>query len=124
MRLALAVIVSALAQLLVYLRFGGANEGTPVLVLPYIVLATLGAGWFAARRSAVAGALAVAFAAALYAVATFLGPAGIGMAAADVAGNVLAIVLTFWPYIVIGAISGALGGALRARLLTRSARHR
>jgi hypothetical protein len=121
-RLALAIIVSAIAQLLVYLRFAGAVEGTPVLVLPYIVLATLGAGWFAARRSALAGALSVVLAATLYAAAIYLGPAGLGMAAGDIAGSVIAIVATFWPYVAIGAIAGALGGALRGRVLSRSAR--
>ena len=121
MRLTLAVIASAIAQLLVYTRFAGAL-GTPVVVLPYIVLATLGAGWFAARRSALAGALSVVLAAGSFAVATFLGPAGIGMAPGDVVGSAIAIVLTFWPYIAIGAIAGALGGSLRTRVLSRPPR--
>lgn len=120
MRLALAVLASAAAQLVAYLQFSGSN--TPVIVLPYIVLAMLGAGWFAARRSALAGALSVVLAATLYAVAILQGPAGIGMSAGDVAQNVVAVVLTFWPYIAIGAIVGALGGALRGRVLGARAR--
>ncbi|HZP96687.1 MAG TPA: hypothetical protein VFC31_10185 [Candidatus Limnocylindria bacterium] len=114
MRLAVAVAVSALAQLLLYLRLAG---GGPILALVYIVLATLGAGWFAGSRAALAGALAVVVAAAVYATVTFLGPAGIGMAPLDAVGNVIAIVATFWPYIAIGAIAGALGGSLRHRVL-------
>ncbi len=120
MRFTLAVAIAAAAQLLVYLRFAGAASGAPLLVLSYIVLATLGAGWFAARRGALAGALSVAVAAALYAAATLLlGPAGIGMSLLDLAGNVLGLVATFWPYIAIGGIAGALGGTLRGRMLTR-----
>ena len=115
MRLSLAVAASAFAQLIAYLQFAGSN--TPVIVLPYIVLAMLGAGWFAARRGAVAGAASVVVAAACYALAIYLGPAGTGMAAGDVAQNVAAVVLTFWPYIAIGAICGALGGAFRRRVL-------
>ena len=120
MRLSLAVAASAFAQLIAYLQFAGSN--TPVIVLPYIVLAMLGAGWFAARRAALAGALSVIAAALLYAIAIFLGPAGIGMSAGDVAQNVVAVVVTFWPYIAIGAICGALGGAFRGRVLGPRAR--
>lgn len=119
MRFALAVAASAAAQLIAYLEFAGSN--TPVIVLPYIVFAMLGAGWFAARRSALAGALSVIVAAALYATRRFLGPAGIGMSAADIAQNVVAVVLTFWPYVAIGVICGALGGALRGRVVGRRA---
>lgn len=117
MRLALAVVVSAVAQLLMFLRLAGSAESGSFLALVFIVFATLGAGWFAARRSALAGALAVALAAALSAIAALLGPAGIGMLPLDAAGNVVAVVATFWPYIAIGAISGAIGGTLRQRVV-------
>ena len=120
MRFALAVAASAVAQLVAYLKFSGSN--TPVIVLPYIVLAMLGAGWFAARRGALAGALSVVVAATLYAVAIYAGPAGIGMSAGDVAQNVIGVVLTFWPYIAIGGICGALGAAFRGRVLGSRAR--
>lgn len=122
MRLAVAVVAAALAQLLLFLRLAGTAESGSFLALVFIVLATLGAGWFATRRGAIAGALAVAIAAALRAIVTFLGPAGTGMAPVDALANVLAVVATFWPYIAIGAICGALGGALRQRVLGPSAR--
>ncbi len=118
MRLTLAVLAAAAAQVVVYLRYAGA-AGVPPALLAYIVLATLGAGWFAASRGALAGALSVAVAAAVYAVVTLLGPAGAGMTAAEVVGQVLAVVGTFWPYIAIGAVTGALGAALRRRVLAR-----
>ncbi len=117
MRLAIAIVVSGLAQLFLYLRLAGTTGSGSTLALVYIVLATLGAGWFAGTRSALAGGLAVVLGAALYGVVTFLGPAGIGMAPLDAVGNVIAIVATFWPYIAIGAIAGALGGSLRSRVL-------
>lgn len=120
MRFALAVVAAAFAQLVAYLQFAGSS--TPIIVLPYIVLAMLGAGWFAARRTALAGALSVVLAAALYAIATFLGPAGIGMSMGDVVQNVVGVVLTFWPYIAIGAICGALGATFRGRVLGTRAR--
>lgn len=119
MRLAGAVAAAALAQLAIYLRFAGAAGGTPVLVLAYIVLATAGAGFFAAHRGAVAGALSVVVAAALYASVTLLGPMGLGMAPLDAVGTALGVVSTFWPYVAFGAISGALGSTLRTRILTR-----
>ncbi len=118
MRLALAIAAAAAAQLAIYLRFAAA-AGVPVIVLAYIVLATSGAGFFAAGRGAFAGGASVVVAATCYALLTFLGAAGTGMSAADIAGEVVGLVATFIPYIAIGAIAGALGGALRSRLVAR-----
>ena len=117
MRVAIAAIVAALAQLLLFLRLAGTTGSGSVLGLAYIVFATFGAGWFAGRRAALAGGLSVVLAAALYAIVIYLGPAGTGMSPIDALGNAVAIVVTFWPYIAIGAIVGALGGSLRARML-------
>lgn len=119
MRLAVAVAAGAAAQLAVYLRFAGAVEGTPAVVLAYIVLAASGAGFFAARRGALAGALSVLLAATLYAAVTLLGPMGAGMGALDRFGTGLGVVSTFWPYVAIGAVAGALGSTLRARIVAR-----
>ena len=117
MRVAVATIVAALAQLFLFLRLSGSTGSGSILGLAYIVLATFGAGWFAGGRAALAGGLSVVLGAGLYAMAVFLGPAGVGMAPLDALGNAIAIVVTFWPYIAIGAISGALGGSLRSRML-------
>lgn len=122
MRLAIAILVAGLAQLFLFVRLAGTTGSGSLLALVYIVLATFGAGWFAERRSALAGALSVVLAAALYAIVIFRGPAGIGLAPMDALGNSLAIVATFWPYIAIGAITGALGGSLRTRMLGSRAR--
>ena len=117
MRFLLAVGVSALAQLFIYLRLAGWVDTGAILAVAYIVLAALGAGWFAARRAALAGALSVALGVALYAIATFIGPAGGGAEATDLLLGILRLVIAYWPYIAIGALAGALGGVLRRRVL-------
>lgn len=117
MRLAIATLVSGLAQLFLYLRLAGSEGSGSLLALVYIVLATVGAGWFAGVRPALAGGLSVVLAAALYGAVIYMGPAGVGMAPTDAVGNAIGIVATFWPYIAIGAIAGALGGALRTRVV-------
>lgn len=117
MRFALAVVVSAAAQLFVYLRLSDWIGIGALLALSYIAFAALGAGWFAARRSALAGALSVAVGVTLYALVTFFGPAGVGMAAFDLVLGVLRLVLAYWPYIAIGALAGAVGGRLRSRVV-------
>ena len=117
MRFALAVIVSAVAQLFVYLRLSDWIGVGAMLAVTYIAFAAVGAGWFAARRGALAGALSVVVAVALYALVTFFGPAGVGMQPFDLVFGVLRLVVAYWPYIAIGALSGAVGGSLRARVV-------
>jgi len=116
-RFALAVVVSAAAQLFVYLRLSDWIGLGAMLAVTYIAFAALGAGWFAARRGALAGALSVAVGVTLYALVTFFGPAGVGMPAFDLVFGVLRLVVAYWPYIAIGALAGAVGGSLRARVV-------
>jgi hypothetical protein len=116
-RFALAVVVSAAAQLFVYLRLSDWIGLGALLAVTYIAFAALGAGWFAARRGALAGALSVAGGVALYALVTFFGPAGVGMQAFDLVFGVLRLVVAYWPYMAIGALAGAVGGSLRARVV-------
>ena len=120
MRFAVAVLVSAVAQVLIYLRIAGSIDERSLLTVAYLMLAAIGAGWFAARRSALAGALSVAVGAALYASVAYLGPAGIGMQPLDFVLNVLAVVASFWPYIGLGVVAGAVGGSLHTRLIRAS----
>ena len=56
MRFALAVMVAAALQLVVYLQVGTWIGTTALLAVVYILFASLGAGWFAGRRPALAGA--------------------------------------------------------------------
>ena len=117
MRFAVAVAVSAVAQLFIYLRLADWIGVGAMLAVTYIAFAALGAGWFAARRAALAGALSVVVGVALYAAFTFFGPAGVGMAPLDLLLGILRLVIAYWPYIAIGAVAGAVGGSLRTRLL-------
>ena len=117
MRFALAVTVAAVAQLVVFLQVGTWIGTTAVVAIVYIIVATLGAGWFAARRSALAGGLSTFAAAALYGVVSFFGPAAIGMGALDLIGWESRLLIAVLPYVILGGMFGALGGALRRRVL-------
>ena len=92
------------------------------LALAYLLFAALGAGWFAAHRSALAGGLSVllgAVAAAIFGFVTATSLALAGANALDLIGWALS--LSFWalPYAVGGALAGAAGGWLRRRALRR-----
>jgi hypothetical protein len=113
----LAVLVASVAQLVVYLQVGTWIGTTAVFAILYIVFASLGAGWFAARRSALAGGLSATLGAALYGVVSFFGPAATGMTALDLVGWEARLLLAVIPYVVIGAAAGALGGWLRRRVI-------
>jgi len=69
-RFGLAVLVAAVAQLAVYLQVGTWIGTAALLATAYILFASLGAGWFAARRSALAGGLSALLGAAVYGVST------------------------------------------------------
>jgi hypothetical protein len=113
----LAVAVAAVAQLAVYSQVGTWIGTAALLATLYIVFASLGAGWFAARRSALAGGLSALLGAVFYGVVSFFGPGAIGMTALDLVGWEARLVLAVLPYVAIGAAAGALGGALRRRAL-------
>jgi hypothetical protein len=117
LRFTIAVVVSALTQLFVYLRIADWIGVGAILAMTYIVFAAAGAGWFARRRSALAGALSVILGVTLYALITFFGPAGIGTPAIDLVLGILRLVIAYWTFILTGAIAGALGGAIRRRVL-------
>lgn len=120
MRFALAVIIAAVVQLVVYLQVGAWIGTTALIAIAYIMFAALGAGWFAGRRSALAGVLCVILGAALYGIVSFFGPAAIGSPLADLIGWELRLVLAVIPYAIAGAFAGAAGGWLRRRALRRA----
>jgi hypothetical protein len=113
----LAVLVAAVVQLAVYLQVGTWIGTAALLAVAYILFASLGAGWFAARRSALAGGLSALLGAALYAVVSFFSPAATGMTALDLIGWEARLLLAVLPYVAIGAAAGGLGGALRKRVV-------
>ena len=117
MRFWLAVVVASLAQLVVFLQVGTWIGTAALLATAYIGFASLGAGWFAARRSALAGGLSALLGAVGYGVVSFLGPGAIGMTALDLIGWEARLVFAVFPYVVVGAAAGALGGLLRRRAM-------
>ncbi|HEY3218796.1 MAG TPA: hypothetical protein VGK15_06895 [Candidatus Limnocylindria bacterium] len=117
MRFWLAVLVASVAQLAVYLQVGTWIGTAAVLATVYIAFASLGAGWFAARRSAMAGGLSAVIGAVIYGVVSFFGPAATGMTWLDLLGWEARLVLAVIPYVVVGAAAGALGGLLRRRAM-------
>ena len=117
MRFALAVLVSGAAQVFVFLHLRDWIGASAILAVSYLAFAAMGAGWFAGRRGALAGALSVAVGVAIYASFTFFGPAGIGMLPLDLIFGILSLILAYVPFIAIGALAGAVGGSLRRRVL-------
>ena len=117
MRFALAVLVAGLAQVYMFLQLQDWVGVSAMFAAFYIAFTAIGAGWFAARRGALAGALSVVVGVVSYAVLTFIGPAGTGMLPLDLVLGILTLVLAYWPYIVIGALGGAVGGSLRSRIV-------
>ena len=121
MRFAIAVLVSGLTQLVMLVRIADWVGIGAYLAMTYIMFAAAGAGWFARRRAALAGALSVVLGVTLYACVTYFGPAGIGTPAIDLVLGILRLVIAYWTFIVSGAVAGALGGAIRRRVLGAAA---
>ena len=115
-RFAGAVLVAGLVQLVVYLRVSTWSGTTALLATGYLLFAALGAGYFAARGSALAGALSVFVGAVAYGLFSYFVP----LVVAD-AGQLLdwelRLVVSVIPYAIGGAAAGALGGWLRRRAL-------
>jgi hypothetical protein len=118
-RFALAVLVSAAAQVFVFLRLADWIGTGAILAVLYLALAALGAGWFAGHRSALAGALSIAAGVAMYASVTYFGVASTGMLPFDVALGIVGLLFAYLPFIAIGGLAGAVGGSLRRRLLAQ-----
>jgi len=119
-RFALAVLAAAILQIVPYLNLARWTGTAAVFVTLYLLLAALGAGFFAGRRAALAGALSVLGGATLYAVLAY-----VTRGEADVAfGSLLSfeerVVVEVLPYVLAGALVGAAGGRLRVWALRRA----
>lgn len=117
MRFAVAVIGAGIAQVFPYLRLDQWIGSGAILALLYIEFAAFGAGFFAGRRAGLAGALSVLLGAFLYVVVAALTQPG-----GDAGGFVsffLSIPIAVFPFILIGALAGWLGGAVRMRAVRR-----
>ena len=113
MRFAVAVIGAGIVQIFPYLRLDQWIGAGAVLALLYIEFAAFGAGFFAERRSALAGALSVLLGAFFYVIVAGLTQPGGDPGA--FAFFFLRIPIAVFPFILIGALAGWLGGALRTR---------
>jgi hypothetical protein len=118
----LAVLVAALANVVVFAQTAGWIGTGAFLALAYLLFAAFGAGWFAARRSALAGGLSVllgAAAATLFQFFTLSSTALAGMGVLELIGWTLRFMTWALPYAVGGAFAGAAGGWLRGRAMRR-----
>lgn len=117
MRFAIAIVAAGLVDLAVFLRIEQWFGFAALLAIGYIFVASAGAGFFAGRRAALAGSLAV-FCGALFAGlvqyaprATYANDVGV------LFGWELQLVLAVIPYALGGAIAGQIGGVLRRRVV-------
>jgi hypothetical protein len=124
LRFALAVLAAAIASALVFNQPPDWFLARGAFVaFAYLLFAAFGAGWFAARYSAVAGGLSVLLGAAAVTVLRVLTAPPLEVA------SVGALELILWglrfvgwalPYAIGGAFAGAAGGWLRGRVLRRA----
>lgn len=119
MRFTLAVTAAAVADQIVFRRIADWVGVGAFLALGYLALASLGAGFFAGGRPALAGALAVFAGAALYGAMSYLGTSSYATDLGALFGFELQLLTSVVPYAMTGALFGLLGGRLRAGALRR-----
>jgi hypothetical protein len=102
-------------QVFPYLRLDQWVGVSAVLALLFIEFAAFGAGFFAGRRPALAGALSVLLGAFVYVVTAALTQPG-GDPGAFVS-FFLRIPIAVFPFILLGALAGWVGGAVRAQAM-------
>jgi hypothetical protein len=116
MRLALAAIVAGALDLAVLLKVDQWIGAGALLAIAYLLLASAGAGFFAGRRGALAGALAVVLGALLSGLVQYWPRTSYANDLGTLVGFELQLVIALVPYEIGGAIAGHLGGAVRAKL--------
>jgi hypothetical protein len=117
------VIAAAVADVVVFSRTELWVGNGAFLAMGYLLFASFGAGWFAARRSALAGGLSVllgAEAAAVFQIVTATPVELAGAGALDLLGWAARLALWALPYAIGGAFAGAAGGWVRSRALRRA----
>src|SRR2546427_10231010 len=119
MRFAVAVLGAGIAQVFPYLRLDQWIGAGGALALLYIGFAALGAGFFAGRGGAAAGALSVLVGAFLYAVVAGLTHPGADPGA--FASFFLRIPIAVFPFILLGPFARWLGAAAPSRAVTAPA---
>ena len=117
------MIAAAVADVVVFTRTELWVGNGAFLAMTYLLFASFGAGWFAARRSALAGGLSVLLGAEAAAVFQFLTATPVELAGAgalDLLGWAARLAVWALPYAVGGAFAGAAGGWLRGRAMRRA----
>ncbi|MHB8630731.1 MAG: hypothetical protein ACYC9W_02250 [Candidatus Limnocylindria bacterium] len=119
MRFALAVLATAALDLMVLRRMDQWIGTGALLAIGYLLLASLGAGFFAGRRPALAGALGVIVGALLSGLIEYWPRFGYANDPGVLSGFEIQLLVAFVPYEIGGAVAGHVGGALRARIAPR-----
>lgn len=119
MRFALAASAAAALDLAMLLRIDQWVGAGALLAIGYLLLASAGAGFFAGRRSALAGALAVIIGLLLSGLIQYWPRTSYANDLGVLIGFELQLLIAFVPYEIGGAIAGYAGGSLRGRALRR-----
>jgi hypothetical protein len=117
MRVAAAVLAAAALDLVVLLRIDQWRGVSALLAIGYLLVASAGAGFFARRRTAVAGALAVFVGALLSGLVQYWPRFGYANDLGVLLGFELQLSTAFVPYAIGGAVAGYLGGIARLRIV-------
>ncbi len=114
------MIAAAVADLAAFLAVANWFGVAAIGAIGYLLFSAFGAGWFAMRRSALAGFLSVVVGALIYGAYSLWGQgAGVGASGADLLGWEARLLIAVLPYAVGGAFAGAAGGWLRRRATAR-----
>lgn len=120
MRFWLAVAAAASAHAYAFTQLTD-PRGVPGVALATMLLAALGAGFFAARRGAVAGVISLYAGALAYAAVSYVaGPPLVEDAprnVLDLVGWVLRLGFAIIPYAIGAALAGWVGSATRGRVI-------
>jgi len=117
MRFALAVAVAAALDLVVLLRVDQWIGSGALLAIAYLLLASAGAGFFAGRRGALAGAAAVIAGSLLSGLVQFWPRVSYAFDLGVLAGFDLQLLIALVPYEIGGAIAGHAGALARTRIV-------
>jgi len=114
------VFAAGVADLAAFLAVPNWIGVAAIGAIAYLLFSAFGAGWFAVRRSALAGLLSVVVGALLYGAYSLWGTgSGAGSTIVDLVGWESRLILAVIPYAVGGALAGAGGGWLRRRATRR-----
>jgi uncharacterized membrane protein len=117
MRFAATVLATAACDLVVLLRIDQWVGLSALLAIAYLLAASAGAGFFAGRRPALAGAFAVIGGVLLSGLVQYWPRFSYANDLGVLLGFELQLLIAFVPYEIGGAIAGQLGGAFRGRAL-------